>query len=371
MTDWIRRWCWGTWLVVLASVAWLGFVAAHLLLSGRAWWWTLPELLPPLAFLAVPAGLLALAPLARPARLQIVVVVLVTAALGWPAAGVNLAGLWHRPEPVPAGAVSVYAWNTFRWDWLTDGPTVDGARPRDREALYRHLREQSADVYLLSEYFDVAEDESRIRLSETDRLRQEFPGYEVATAGELITVSRFPIIEVAALDLHPYLDSEESLPAADPQLPDYHRVKTLRTDLRIKGRTVSFYNTHLWLPMVGLPVGGSDTRRDSRARYDLRQAGFRAIAADLAGNPHPAVLAGDFNHSPANRMLSMLPDHLVDPTAQLGSLYPISWDYYGLSLWRLDYLFTTPDVDVHRYRIVPAGSLSDHDGQHAVLSVPS
>src|SRR5688500_18107960 len=49
-----RRWCWGTWVTVISAVAWLAFVVAHALFSGRHWLWLLPDLAPPLVYVAVP-----------------------------------------------------------------------------------------------------------------------------------------------------------------------------------------------------------------------------------------------------------------------------------------------------------------------------
>ncbi|MEO3781197.1 hypothetical protein ABGB16_31265 [Micromonospora sp. B11E3] len=141
-----RSWRRLTWLVLGASGAWLAFVAAHLLLSGRIWWWNLPDLAPPLVFLAVPVLLLAALPLARFARWAVAASAVAALALGWPVAGVNAAALWHRPPPAPPDAITVFSWNTWYWDQLLrTGPR--GEPIRDPERFYRYLRAQAADVY--------------------------------------------------------------------------------------------------------------------------------------------------------------------------------------------------------------------------------
>ncbi|MFG3684798.1 endonuclease/exonuclease/phosphatase family protein [Micromonospora sp. NPDC047740] len=365
-----RRRRWITWVMLGASGSWLVFVAAHRGLSGRVWWWNLPDLAPPLLFLAVPVLLLAALPLARPARRVGAMPAVAALVLGWPCAGVNIAALWHRPPPAPADAITVFSWNTWYWDQLVrTGPRGEPIRDPDR--FYRFLRAQAADVYLLQEHLYLdGQDWSPLPVADPERVRREFPGFHVAVSGELVTLSRFPIVLDRPVDLRPWLARHwPALPPADSRLPDYHTVKTLRTDLLVFGSVVSFYNAHLYVPVVGLPTRGGGTAEDGLARQDLREANYLAVAADVADNPHPVVLAGDLNTSPAMRQLRTLPDRLVDATPALDSLYPTSWARYGLPLWRLDWVFTTADVDVHRYRMVPAGGLSDHSGQLVVVSL--
>ncbi|MFJ8581759.1 endonuclease/exonuclease/phosphatase family protein [Micromonospora sp. NPDC093277] len=365
-----RPWRWITWLVQGAAGSWLGFVAAHRSLSGRVWWWNLPDLAPPLIFVAVPLLLLVALPLARPARRAVAALIAAALVLGWPCAGVNVAALWHRPTPAPADAITIFSWNTWYWDQLVR--TGPGGEPiRDPDRFYRYLRAQAADVYLLQEqlYID-GHDWSPLPVTDPDRLRREFPGFHIAVSGELVTVSRFPIVLERPVDLRPWLTRRwPDLPPTDSLLPAYHTVKTLRTDLRVSGRVISFYNAHLYVPVVGLPTRGGGTAEDPLARHDLREANYRAVAADIADNPHPIVLAGDLNTSPSMRLLRTLPNRLVDATPALGSLYPTSWARYGLPLWRLDWVFTTRDIDVHRYRMTPQGGLSDHRGQLVVMSL--
>lgn len=365
-----------SWLVLTAAGLWLAFTAAHRLLSGRAWWWNLPDFAPPLAFLAVPVALLAvlaLIPAARQARAArgagaaLVVAALV---LGWPCAGVNLATLWHRPAPAPADAITVFSWNTRYWDELDR--TGPGGEPiRDPDRFYRYLRAQAADVYLLQEHlYTDRTDWTPLPADGLDRLRREFPGFHVATSGGLVTLSRFPIVLNRPLDLRPWLSTPwPDLPPADAPLPAHHTFKTLRTDLAVSGQVVSFYNAHFKVPITGLPTRSDDTAWDAVARHDIRAANYQALASDVSHNPHPILLAGDLNTSPAMRLVRTLPDRLVDAAPALDSLYPTSWARYGLPLWRIDWVFTTSDVDVHEYRMVPQGDRSDHNGQLVVVSM--
>ncbi|GAA5049323.1 endonuclease/exonuclease/phosphatase family metal-dependent hydrolase [Thermocatellispora tengchongensis] len=355
-----------------AAAAWLVFTGLHLALSGRVWWWQIPELVPPFAFAVVPVLLLAAALVTRRARRVTAVVALACLILGGGASGINLAALWHRPAPAPPDAITVFSWNTWYWDQRWEGgmprPPATGTPPRDAGDFYRFLREQDADVLLLQEYVYFGPGSRPIRVDDLARLRREFPGHHIAVASELVTLSRFPIVLQRGIDLRPWAEEERDR-AVPPgsSMPDFHTVKTLRTDLRVGGRTVSFYNTHINSP-VDSAYRGLDPRRLSPEQHRLRRANLRALAADAGANPHPAVLAGDFNASPAMGILRLLPDRMRDAAPALGSLYPATWNDRR-PWWRIDWAFATPEVTVHEYELVRSGGMSDHSGQRLVISV--
>lgn len=361
-----RRWCWGTWLVISASVAWLAFVVAHLLLAGRVWWWTVPELMPPLAFLVLPLLLLAVAPLARPARGRIAVVLVGALLLGWEANGVNAAALWHRPPAAPADAVTVVSFNTWYWDQSAAAgdlrPPPGGTPSAVRDAFYAYLREQDADVYLLQEYLYFRDDSTPIRLDDRERIAAEFPDHELAVLGEFVTLSRYPIRARNGLDLRPYLTADHgTLPPPGARMPEYYTTKAFRTDIAVGGATVSLYNVHIPPP--------ADRHRPAALQHDLRRASLRALARDVAANPNPTVVAGDFNSSPASGVAHRMPDRLADAVAAAGSLYPATWDArWPVRLWRIDWAFTA-ELTVHEYAVAGAGGLSDHAATRLTVSL--
>lgn len=354
------RWCWGTRLVMVTACGWLVFTVAHLLLSGRFWLWALADLVPPGAFVVVPLGLLLVARLARPARWRVVLLAGAALAIGVDAAGVRPDALWHREPPAGSDAVRVVSWNTEFWH--------DGDDP---DAFYRHLRAQDADVYLLQEYVTLV-DHDPVEINDLDRLRAEFPDYQVIAYSELVTLSRLPVVAWRPVDASDWLSAaEHSLPPPNAAFPPYWTTKTLRTDIQVGRRTVSFYNSHLPVPLsVTRSPLGSDFYRIIREQHGRRWANVRALVADLDANRNPVVLAGDLNASPAMSLLRPITDRLVDAGAALRSVYPTSWGIAGVSLWRLDWVFTTPEVRVHRYRFVDSAGLSDHPIQQLAISVP-
>ncbi|MDG6106282.1 endonuclease/exonuclease/phosphatase family protein [Dactylosporangium aurantiacum] len=356
----MSTWCRATRVTVAATVAWLAFVCLQHLLTGRWWLWLLPDLLPPLTFLLVPVLLAAVLPAARLLRRRVPTgaarVVLagavVAAALGWPYNGIGGIGgvsVANAADGTGPG-LRVFAWNTGYW-----GQDV----PRDR--FYAFLRAQDADVYLLQEYLhwdETAGLDGARQVDDEAALRAAFPGYAIASRGELLTLSRRPI--VATPPVGPDRDLAGRAAGFDEV---FATAKVLRTDLEVGGQVVSAYNVHLPV-QIDLAVSARFFalihERDGARRRQL--AGLRA---DLAGNAHPAIVAGDFNTSPAMGDLAVLRDTLHDAST---ALYPGSWPA-GLPLWRIDWTFTTAGLAADGYRLVGTDGLSDHRAQRVRIAL--
>lgn len=341
-------WCTGTRLLVAGTALWTVLLASHVLLTGRWGLWSLVELTPPLLLVAVPLLFLALVRLARPVRrwlsaLQVLLLLV----------GAHLAGYgpgWGTATANPRGTeVKVFAWSTRYWE-MTD----------DKDDFYAFLRRQDADVYLLQEYL-YWNGEQPIRIDDSARLRAEFPGYRILVQGELLTLSRLPVVA-----------------AVHQQVPGtgndwyWKGTKSQRTDIRAGGRTVSFYNVHLPVPVhIGNPFKARSYRL-LKYQSERWMNDYHALRADLADNTHPVVVAGDFN-SP---WMELSPlgggTRLHSPASFL--LPPTSWPVSGYPfprLWRLDWLFTTSDLAVSRYRFRGGGEdLSDHLSQEIRVVVP-
>lgn len=364
-----RRWCLGTRLLVGAALAWLVFVVAQLVLSGHWWAWLLPDNLPPLLFVLVPLLFLLAAPALRVVRVRLPVSgccwlaasALLAGVLGFGQSGVNLAALTGPPGPPPPGALHVFAWNTQYWD-QTDDP----------DRFYAFLTARHADVYLLQEYLnwdDSKGENGAVRVVDTARLHRDFPGYTVVTRGELLTLSRFPVVAT------PPVGPDRAIAGrldVDWQT-EFRTAKVLRTDLLVSGRVLSVYNVHIPVHVdPGLnPLSGGfyDYVRHADAQ---RQAQYQGLVVDIATNPHPTLLAGDFNTTPAMGDLSALRATMRDAADASRSLYPVSWQSGGwLRFWRLDWTFVTRGVRVYRYAFGDAQGMSDHRPQDMTVSVPS
>ncbi|MFF3854213.1 endonuclease/exonuclease/phosphatase family protein [Micromonospora sp. NPDC002575] len=353
---WPRR---ARWLAAL-TVCWAVFLMTFLLLTGGHWWWRPVELMPPLVFVAVPLLLLALAPLARPARARLAVAAVCCLAIGFDVSGLNPAALSGGPTPAPPGAVRVFSWNTEYW--------YDGSDP---QRFHDYLAAQQADVYLLQEYVGWDLDRHRpVRVDHVAELRRLFPDYQVVAVGELLTMSRYPIVASRALDGLPYLtDPARHGVPADTDFADYYRHKVLRTDLLVDGRVLSVYNVHVPVQLdISMDPTDSEFTEFMQAQEDRRQAHYRALRADLANNRNGQLVAGDFNATSAMGELHDLAGRMTDVAEASGRLYPASWPD-SKPWWRLDWAFLSGPVRSHDYRMVGPQGLSDHLGQRFTVSL--
>lgn len=344
------RWCTGTRLLVAATAAWTVFLVLHVLFTGRWWPWLIVEATPPLTLMAVPLLLLVLVPLARPVRRWLAPVLVLLLLTGAQLAGYGPAWTGTAAGGPRGTAVKVFAWSTDYW-----------RQSDDKDAFYAFLRRQHADVYLLQEYLYWKGEDQPIRIDDSARLRAQFPGYRLSVDGELLTLSRLPIV------------AAHHQRVSDAGTDWYWKgAKNQRTDIRVGGRTVSFYNVHLPVPfrIHGSPLSGRFYRfLKGQSTWRLRE--LRRLRTDLAATPHPAVVAGDFNSpwmelsSPGGGSRAHRPKGAVLPARS----WPVS-DYPLPRLWRLDWLYTTGGLSVPSYHFGGGEAFSDHAAQQIRVVVP-
>jgi endonuclease/exonuclease/phosphatase (EEP) superfamily protein YafD len=329
------------------AAAWLAFELLRRALSGRCWLWLLPDLMPPLAHLAVPAALLVASPAVGPWCAAL--------ALAGLLAGLGDAGLNRRrarPAPPPAGAVRIVSWNTRYWH--------QGAGPKPFYAFLRGLR---ADVYALQEYI-VGPHHVVGPVDDPERVRREFPGYHVVARGELVTISRFPVVAAPPVGLAREVHEHAGWRRV------YDATKVLRTDLQVGAAVLSVYNVHI--PAQYVP-GDNPLARcfygELSRRWRRRREQFAGLLADLEANRGPALVTGDFNSTGAMGEMRPLCRRLSSANRASRRRYLSSWPARGAALWQLDWTFTT-GVDVHRYELADPGALSDHRVQALLVSVP-
>lgn len=354
-------------LLLSFSIAAAGVAGLHLLLSGRTWIWVLPDLMPPLLFLLIPLALLGTLavvwlrrlPLRRPVAVSsaVLTVLALAHAFGAGQAGLNLAAVSGgvTDGPAPPGAVRVVTWDTLFW-----------ANAGNADRFYRFMTERRADVYLLQDY-PHPETETFQLIRDSERLRREFPGYHFANAGGLLTISRFPIVRRVPMETNvvppPGTDNMGFLKS--------WKYGVLRTDLDIDGRVFSAYNVHFYdrYYLDVLPLTPTFFR--NIRGLDLgRRVQFDRLLADLDVNPNPLLVSGNFNSLPNTGELDRL-GHLKDAGRADRSIYPASLKFFGPSLWRMDWTFTSPAVGVHHYDLIHPGDLSSRHLQDVVLSLPS
>lgn len=348
------RWSRGTRVLVAATAAWAVFLVVHILLTGSWWPWVMFEVMPPLIMVAVPLLLLVFVPCVRPVRrwLSVILILLLLA-------GAYLAGYGRGWTGFPAGrprgmVIKVFDWNTGYWE-MED----------DTAAFYAFLRRQDADVYLLQEHLYGIRNNTPynqvLHVDDSARLHAVFPGYRIAFEGEFVTLSRLPIVT----------EHHQPVPSAGADW-FWKGPKFQRTEIRVGGRTVSFYNVHLPAPLRGgNPFSGGFYRRQEQQSI-WRYENLRKLRTDLAGNPYPVVMAGDFN-SPWTELYSFRPGTQAhSPPAPLSP--PHTWPVSRFqlpTLWRLDWLYTVGDLAISNYHIAGGETLSDHRAQRFRVVVPA
>jgi endonuclease/exonuclease/phosphatase (EEP) superfamily protein YafD len=319
---------WWTRLRTALVLVWVAFVLANLVVSGHWSMWLVFSLVPPLAFLVGSLATLALA-LCRPNRRVVLAVALASVALAVPQSGLQPGAITASPR---AGEIRVVSWNTEYWD-QTDDPA----------AFFRYLRGTHADVYLLQEYINYVD--GRIRpIDDLARIRAEFPGYQVVVKGQLVTLSRLPVI-------------------ARPPVGDKD---ALRVDVRTpRGTSLSTYNVHIpaQLDPTRSPLSPGFYRTLTE-RADQRRHCYEALAASASSDKDAGVIGGDFNTTPAMRDIDRAGVLGEDAAAHGHSVYPVSWNEHGpLRFWRLDWGFVRNGATVRDYRLLEPRGMSDHSAQ--------
>jgi len=317
---------------------WAVFVLLHSLLSGRTWLWAVPEMVPPIAFAAVPvlAAAAAVASPGPPRRWAVPAgAALVAAGLRWN--GLTLPGVRRRTGARRAGSFVLFVWNTHYWDQDLDSASFLG-----------FLADHDADVYLLQEYV-YWQQVREVPASGLAELAAALPDHVVLDDGELVTAVR-----------------RRLAPRPVPGLPGLAQ----RTDISVGGSVVALVNVHM---PVQVDLDRSPLRaefyRQLRHRSGRQRQAFRAVADLLRLAPPAFVLGGDFNSSPAMCLMRRLRSGRVDVMRTAGHPYLATWPAGRRRLWRIDWVLASRRVRADWARLVDPGGRSDHHGQLCALRV--
>lgn len=303
----------------------LGLLLLHLFLTGRWWVWTFLSWLPSDAFLWLAGATLAWTVWKRAWWGLLPLALALPIAIG--ISDINPAALLPTSPPSLDTRVTVFNWNTEHWQ-------------DDRAGLYEFLRAQDADVYQLQERVTIGGE----RIGDGAEIARAFPEYTILEYGELLTLSRLPVITSAPV----------------------RQATVLRADISVGGRVVSFYNAHIPVfvttQLLDSPVA---LREDVRRRFDLRAREFAQLEEEVATNTLPQFLSGDFNTTLLMRQMGTLRSSHTDTIVRSPRLSPATW-HDGLRLWRIDYALVRDLVVASHEEVDPQG-LSDHWGLRTVV----
>ncbi len=304
------------------------FMSLHVWLMGRVWWWNIFLVIPPNVFLGV-FVILFLVGLMRRRWIGLLIL-----CLSFPLVWMNSDVVLPFAKQVMSNANGpvIFNWNTEYWQ--------DG----DRQDFYAFIHAQQADVILLQEHMN-RQDEPL--LHDFDEITQQFPGYTLVMNGELITLTKYPIVDTV------------------------RSTQFLRTDLRIQNQVVSVYNVHLSNPVNPSLLKQPVRFMQSLHKYFVMRSGqFTALEQDISANPLPHYIAGDFNTSHAMGSMRWFLTRFTDAATRGTSHFPATWTDRILRVWRIDWALADPSLPIASYEIIPVvTSSSDHAGLRVSLSM--
>ncbi len=243
---------------------------------------------------------------------------------------------------IPFGSAGHSASSPFRLMTLNTRVGINGV-----DKIVRLVESESPDILCLQE--------TRGWRGNPDPLPpilRRLPGWNMARAGDVATVSRHPIEQVKSYPMLPLMDRA-----------------ALQTTIRLPQGSVTIFNVH---------YNTNYRRRPEPNRSGLPRLSLRALArweqtsvvlnaADPVAGPR--IVAGDFNNPPRGLTYARLSERFTDSfrAAGWGFGYTFRSD---LPLMRIDYIFTSPEIGVAGCRSLDSDA-SDHRAVVADLSVRS
>lgn len=309
-------------------MAWLIFLAVHLLVQGSSWLGGLLGSMPPIGFVAVPAVLCVLALSVPGMRLFGMVGGALLIALGYGSADVNfLAAQQGGVCDKQRHEITVMNWNTHYWD-----------QGSDPQSFITFLKSHEADIYTLQEFHYLWND-IYVDVADAAGLAAGFSGYHIARKGDLLTLSRFPISASNADNTKPYL----------------------RADVEWAGRIISIYNVHMPVYInLDLSPLSVDFYDFLRWRFDQRAHEFADLERELWTTDNRVIVAGDFNTTAPMGQMERLRARLFDTALLSAPVLPATMEVAGLRLWRFDYVLVDDGLCALAHNVQDPRGFSDH-----------
>jgi endonuclease/exonuclease/phosphatase family metal-dependent hydrolase len=305
-------------VVAAAATCAVGLASAFAFAGEGAWWAELARYVPYLAYL-VPAMAAAGLSLLLGWRWRIAALATLSLVLG------PVMGLTVNIGDSGSGRLRVMTYNIKDY--------VAQKRPGGFAAIAWEIALHDSDIVLMQDAENVAE----LHLEHPNRAAKMFGGRQVATSGQFIIASRFP--------LRGCKDGDVSFPG---ERHHYQRCTVLANGVEFE-----LFNVHLLTPREGLNatrherLAGIDEWKDNVASRVLQA---RALARDVAASPRPVVLMGDLNapqHSPV--VGHLLGTGLRDAFSTAGVGYGYTHGHSlrpHISFARIDHVLVSPKFGI-------------------------
>lgn len=308
--------------LVVATVAWGLLLTAHILLADHWWPWTIVEIAPPLFWAVVPTATLGWAIVIRPVSLSVIF------AQGlYLTAGLGLANLVPTPpaaDPFP-GDIKVLQWNTEFW----------GQQGRTTQQLGESLQEADADILVLQEHGRPDGQGGITSLFSTSDLEQWFPNFHIALAHDMVTISRYPVVDVRV----------------DPSQG------AMVTEHRTPNGTIEIVNVHTVAPFdLEQPLWSAEFWSNLHKREVLQNQQLDWVVQQTTA-PGSIIVVGDLNTTGTVRPMLDRFSTMSDISDQP---WRGTWGPGPLDLWRLDWQLASDGLCSSGYQIGEPTDVSDH-----------
>lgn len=211
-----------------------------------------------------------------------------------------------------------------------------------REEITAYLKEQWSDLIGLQECRQPLDrrfqDPTPAILAD---MKSDYHFARGGHRGELVSLSRYPIVSSQEHDLRGYSPCLEII-------------------VDIKGEKFRFLNVHV---LTGDPKGILKKGPHGRTAYlnvtaQSRREQAAALLEVLAQSELPTILVGDFNSPPSSQLYRDFCHKLQDSFALKGTGFGLTYSVER-PLWRIDYLWASPTLGVEACWVEPC-KLSDH-----------
>lgn len=341
-------------IIRIFTFLWFLFLILNEIFAGKVWYWNLFSVIPPFIFAVIMLAIIFIHvsflikifqnkkhPILKTRRYIIhIFILIISSALSFAYSDINLPNnLLRKPSQSElAAGITIFNWNTEFWAEEKDVPT-----------LHKILKNQNADIYHLQEFLPErfsAVSENR-DAKYIDLLKKDFPEYTIVQRSELITMTKFEIVNVTWKE-------QDSFMRVDVRLPNEE--------------VLSLYNVHI--PVQIAMKGLDGTIPYMKKNHERRVAEFAKLESAISqNNSFPFIVSGDFNTTASMGMMKNLKTILQDSQKTSNNISPATWETNNFKLWRIDYVLANKDISFLTHEDINPENISDHWGQKVIFKI--
>jgi hypothetical protein len=308
------------------------FFVLQTIFAGRAWFWNIFSVVPPIFFTLLFLFLI-FWNISKKNKYGIAFV-LICLPMAWYSSDIAIR-VFSDQSGIDSQTIKVFNWNTQFWEH------------DNKKDFYNFLLEQKADVYHLQEHI-MLRNGYFIELDDMAELKQVFDGYTIIKKTEFLTITNLPVVEV--------FNKEES----------YY----LRVDVQVNKNVLSLYNVHIPVQInPSLLPNVYKFTVDLKHRFDFRNQEFGKLIRDIQSNSNEFYISGDFNTTRSMGKIHEIINMGKDAVLASDNILNATWSVNKLRLWRIDYNIVHNGLKVIEYKEVDPLTYSDHSAQLVTIQL--